>query len=468
MFCVLIGIISGVEKMKKITSLFLCGVMLTSFVLCGCQKPAETADTGSSETSESTTVSTEPAQPTANMDNYAKVTEFFNGNGAKAIYIYPDGIRGGAQFFLINVGGGETNVFTYTSNNGDSIKLTFNIKTATVDIDFDLKNYSDGACFTGKSTSKQIGFDDIESFIDDLVENKDGVYEASDRSALNYCADKVKNDIPIYYSRLIACADKAFPEIGLDLEDLGLDLGDKYRAVDPTQASTTEYVAKNECKFVDGICTDCGKIWPEYMYKINTKFDKRHPKDDWHAVRGQKSSVMFDSGKDYVEFSSSQPTYMQLVYEHEDSVNGVEYVENCAIIQTQRDEGLFTSMAFSLKVKEDEQKNGAAAMYRFSYWVTIEPKSGKLDEALSSFEAFKKNATVQLRMLQPDGSSKEVSDEDVKYLFGRDGSTFYTKDEILEKFWDDRVVIFSSIDASLKWYDTSLTEAGIKWKDGEN
>ena len=454
--------------MKKIISLILCGTFLSSVVLCGCQKPAETSDTGLSETQASTAVSTEPSKPTVNMDNYSKVEEYFNANGARAIDIYADGIRGGAQFYLINVGGGETNVFSYTSNDGDCIKLTFNIKTSTVAIDFDLKHYTDGACFTGKSTSNQIGFGDIESFIDDLIDKKDGVYEASDTTALNYDSDKVKNDIAIYYSRLIACADKAFPEIGLGLEDLGLDLGDKYRSVDPTQASSTEYVPKNDCKFVDGFCTDCGKTWVEYMYKTIAKFDKRRPKDDWHAVRGQKSSAMFDTGSDYVEFSSSKEDYMQIVYVHEDKINNVEYVEDCAIIQRLRDEGLFSSMAFSLKVKEDEQKNGSVPMYRFSYWVVFEPESGKLDEILSSKEAFKKNAKVTLMMIQPDGNSKEVMEEDVKYLFDRDGSTYYTKDELLEKLWDDRVVIFSSIDNSLKLYGTSLADAGIKWKDGEN
>ena len=151
--------------MKKIISLILCGTFLSSTVLCGCQKPAETSDTGLSETQASTAVSTEPSKPTVNMDNYSKVEEYFNANGARAIDIYADGIRGGAQFYLINVGGGETNVFSYTSNDGDCIKLTFNIKTSTVAIDFDLKHYTDGACFTGKSTSNQIGFGDIESLI---------------------------------------------------------------------------------------------------------------------------------------------------------------------------------------------------------------------------------------------------------------------------------------------------------------
>jgi hypothetical protein len=177
---------------------------------------------------------------------------------------------------------------------------------------------------------------------------------------------------------------------------------------------------------------------------------------------------MFDTGSDYVEFSSSKEDYMQIVYVHEDKINNVEYVEDCAIIQRLRDEGLFSSMAFSLKVKEDEQKNGSVPMYRFSYWVVFEPESGKLDEILSSKEAFKKNAKVTLMMIQPDGNSKEVMEEDVKYLFDRDGSTYYTKDELLEKLWDDRVVIFSSIDNSLKLYGTSLADAGIKWKDGEN
>jgi len=35
-------------------------------------------------------------------------------------------------------------------------------------------------------------------------------------------------------------ADIAFPELGLKLEDLGLDLGTKYRSVDPKQTTSME------------------------------------------------------------------------------------------------------------------------------------------------------------------------------------------------------------------------------------
>ena len=451
-------------KMKRIVALFLSGVMLSSIVLSGCAQ-SDLRYTSEAET-ETGTETTEPEKPQINKDNYAKVKALLNSSGSQSIQVFADGIRGGAEFYYSGSSG--KNIFCYTSLNKDSIQLSFDSEGSTVEVTVDMYYHKDDTRFFATSKPVEVGICEIESYIDDLIALKKDVFEAPEDSALDWNKNEIKEDLPIYYSRLIACADKAFSEIGLSLEDLGLDLGDKYRSVDPTQPTNTEHVAKNEYKFENGISTDGNMKWTSYMYKHIAKFDYRHKDSTSYIILGQRSSAMFDSGNDYVEISAPGKDMVQFQYTNTKRIDMVDYVESCYIIVQNYDGTETVSMMFELNEK-NRPASGMPTDYKFRYFVYIDAAPGEFDKVFESKESFKNSAKVEVIMALDDGSlqSEEITDEPyevLKPIFDKEGCIYYSKDEILDKFWDDHVTFFTSIDNGIIWFDTSLADAGINWK----
>lgn len=49
-------------------------------------------------------------------------------------------------------------------------------------------------------------------------------------------------------------------------------------------------------------------------------------------------------------------------------------------------------------------------------------------------------------------------------MLENDGLTFYTKDEIVDRFWNFRENFFTSLDNGMVWMKTSLKDFGFNWK----
>ena len=279
--------------MKKITATLLCGVMLTSFVLCGCQQPVEKDDSKENEiqteadyekpASDITTETSAPAYVEINSENFKKIKDLYDSKepeGRSVVPFYLDGIRGGGCYSVHD----ENVYFDYTTMKGDSeISLNIHSDTQLVSVTFQL-GYGETRYYGNTS----VGLASVESLIDTLIDNPRAV-DLYDDSALSANEENIKKDLPIMYSRLIACAEKAFPELGIGLEDLGIDLGDKYRSLDPTQTISMEVLVKNEHKFVNGICSDCGMCWTEYYYDAIGKLDNDEANNGWGLEYGQDS-----------------------------------------------------------------------------------------------------------------------------------------------------------------------------------
>jgi len=83
--------------MKKFVTRLMCGVLMSSFILCGCNKVTETgasSETESQTEATTTTAETEPvtteAKPEINVDNMMKVSDYCASKKAQGI----DSVRG--------------------------------------------------------------------------------------------------------------------------------------------------------------------------------------------------------------------------------------------------------------------------------------------------------------------------------------------------------------------------------------
>ena len=246
----------------------MCGILLSSFILCGCNKVAETTAssvTGSQIVQTTTAAETEPAptehHPEINIDSYKKVLEHYEfkyPNGKEMIVSYIDGIRGyiGYHFDKDNLH------VEYSSCDGTSSLIAiFGPENDTSRILFRL-NYKDKAVQVEGDT----GIESFEKYFDDVIEGKATYVHISESSALDEYSEEFKKDLAIVYSRFIAFSEVVFSDCDLKLEDLGIDLGTKYRAVDPKQQTSMQISVTNTHKFENGFCTDGDMSWTQFFY----------------------------------------------------------------------------------------------------------------------------------------------------------------------------------------------------------
>lgn len=84
-----------------------------------------------------------------------------------------------------------------------------------------------------------------------------------------------------------------------------------------------------------------------------------------------------------------------------------------------------------------------------------------------------KNAELTLTVMDGDGTLREVwqdnDDATVRKMFEEEGINckYYSKEEFVEMIWNDHLKIFDSMDKGMKWMDTTLSDAGIKWKKNQ-
>ena len=107
--------------------------------------------------------------------------------------------------------------------------------------------------------------------------------------------------------------------------------------------------------------------------------------------------------------------------------------------------------------------------FKFSYYMRVEAKDGDYSKIFESKESLKKNAELYLFVTDDDGVGHDVwsskKDDEIKKMFDElDFTVYFTKDEFIDMIWEHYSVFFASMDNAIVWLDTSLADAGIKWK----
>ena len=495
--------------MKRKMVLFACGILLTSLVLLGCSKPSAQAEgsenasvismdrsLGGTEsdagTTDVNTGTTDVNAGTTDADSVKglngewleKATKLFQSkvpNEDRFVYAYFDGIRGEASY---HPNFNNVFVFRYDAMVYQTLSIEIAPDTQYVTMEFNL-NYDDGRLrFYGRSYPMRI--DGLEAFVDGLI---DGTVPCNyyDTSAFRDNAENVKNDLKILYSRLITTSDQAFSEIGVTLEDYGIDFGDKYREVDPTQPTSIEAVINNEHNFEKGVCKDCGMTWTKYMNRTLAAFqgaqvDEDADETDWFSSYGQDSEYGLP-GWHYVQYSSRNVYHTDIKYESPNISEGessalflgdgssVEYE-----IDVWKDEYEdVIEMAFAIKDKFEFVGQGIVRA-KYCYSVEISAAPGEFDQIFASKEAFREACRMFFEISEGEGYAREfinaweeveqgnVTEEELRQKLEADGCKYYTKDELFDFFWKEHVNLLTAIDKGMVWFDTNLEDAGFNYK----
>ena len=466
--------------MKKLATKLLCGILLSSVMLCGCNQVTETTSAISETQTETTatTTETEPAptqtedtRPEINVDNMMKVADLYASkvpDGKNAVEIYADGVRG---FGFYSVDNGVLN-FGYDFENGSrfDIRISSGKRTAKISIDLIYKGgkrlYAEG----------DTGIDTFEKLIDDLVADTATYVNYIEKSAVDSYAENIKKDIPVMYSRFIVLADKAFPELGLKLEDLGINLGTKYRTVDPMQLMSFDSVVTKTLEYKNGISTEGKKPWTEYYYNAVGVMGNMTRKD-WRTAYCQNSSAMLKPG-DYVQyvaglipFDKAKKKYAGIYYvspKANDNDVSEQLLINIDDTSTKKTKKITVTMQYLFEMKEISVGKGNI-LPKYHYSVDIKAKPGEYGKVFESKESLKKYASVHLNIANKKGAytnawGKKANIDKLKKSFEADGCTYYTKDEIIDKLWEHHENFLASMDYGLATMDTSLADIGVNWK----
>ena len=60
---------------------------------------------------------------------------------------------------------------------------------------------------------------------------------------------------------------------------------------------------------------------------------------------------------------------------------------------------------------------------------------------------------------------EKMKESDIKKMFEKDGVKYYSKDDLIDRFWDHRENFFASMDSAMVWMKTSLADFGFNWKE---
>ena len=461
--------------MKKLVTKLLCGVLMSSVMLCGCNQAAET--TASSETESqteatTTTAETEPVQttvddrPEINVDNMMKVTELYNSkqpDGTHAETVKTDSIRGSAMYHTTSDGALH---FGYYSEGGSSISASImsGQRTMRVTLSLVFKGMKTNILLTG-----QTSIDGMESFIDSVIANDKEKFYIYNDLTLDAYAEQVKKDLPILYSRFIAYSDQAFPELGLKFEDLGVRLGSKYREVDHTQNTSMEKTVANPLTYKNGVSSNKKKVWTEFYYNAVGKLGGMTGKG-WHSAYGEQSASML-TPSDYVQYSATNKKYGEMLY-HKMTADAKEPAESFWIYvnntSTKKKKKISVSMRYELEQKEISLGKGIIT-YKYMYFVTISAAPGQYKRVFASKESLKKYVKVTLLLSNKKGkittlSGKKAFTSKMKKSFEADGCKYYTKDDLVDILWNHHENFLASLDHGLSGMGTSLADIGVNWK----
>ena len=289
--------------------------------------------------------------------------------------------------------------------------------------------------------------------------------------------EEIKKDLPILYSRFIKIADNAFPELGLKLEDLGINLGSKYRTTDPAQKMSMDVVITKTLDYKNGISTEGKNPWTEYYYNAVGVMGNMTRKD-WRTAYCQNSSAMLKPG-DYVQyvaglipFDKAKKKYAGIYYvspKANDNDVSEQLLINIDDTSTKKTKKITVTMQYLFDLKEISVGKGSV-LPKYRYSVDIKAKPGEYGKVFESKESLKKYASVHLNIANKKGAytnawGKKANIDKLKKSFEADGCTYYTKDEIIDKLWEHHENFLESMDYGLATMDTSLADIGVNWKN---
>ena len=454
--------------MKKTVALFLSGAILSSIILGGCTEKKET-EAGKTPSQASQTENTQSQSATSettekpvydnkrlDADKLQKALALYKEKepeGEHYIAVFADGIPGDGAYMIDD----KSIHFNYSSLSGQRVDLAIDTVKEMVYYDFGLE-YGDTS-YSTYTPDNAVGLSQIESFIDTLLDGHLSDYALED-SALAKNKDKIEKDIPILYARMVKLADNAFPELGFGLDELGVDWGTKYSAVDPTQLTSTEVEIKNEHKFENGVCSDCGMVWTQYFYEVLGKLSPNA--EEYRYLHAQRSDSML-SPLDDIQCTANGADYVELNY----TTNNDGIREQCRATVMNSEGKPDCSISYSLEEKEVQVDTGVFS-YKYQYSLMISAKPGEFDKVFESKESLVKNSSLCLFIFDENGAGTDVyptkSEEEIKKILEEDGCKFWTKDEFIDMFLEHYKAFFESFDKGMVWTDTSLADAGINWK----
>ena len=455
--------------MKKIIAVLLSGVMLASLVLCSCTttKSSETENTREAGGKEKTETQVEATGTKADKgpakldeENIKKVYDYFlslDPNGEKGVDLYLDGIRGEGYSHVTD----KLIYLSYQSNNGDSYGI--NVMRDTGEVSFSIYTmYGD----TGYAANADFPLGGFEEFFDKASADPASI-DPYNTSALGPHGEDIKKDLPIIFSRIIAFSDVAFSELGMGFNDLGIDFGDKYRAVDPKQITSKEVEITNDHKFVNGFCTDCGKAWTEYFRESVGKLMDHEPYNNQWITRGQGSSTMLSSS-DMIHFETFNTDDAEIKYSNSGTDAEEDISESCHIAVRTYKGSVSSSVNYSFD--EGIDISGGGVGFKYQYTLQFSAETGEYDKIFKSKDTFKKYAKVSLLITSDDRQNdieawEKMKESDIKKMFEKDGVKYYSKDDLIDRFWDHRENFFASMDSAMVWMKTSLADFGFNWKE---
>lgn len=440
--------------MKKAVALLLGCVMLISLVLCACNKVADFGGNYTSGHSETEEMFTAPSK--LNPDNLEKAREYCSSVDPKAevgVPVYVDGIRGAGATIVEDL----RILFSYKSDAADNFSI--NIDRNNGDVTISIFMTYGKTFYTAKINSS---LDEIENTFDKICEDPKGI-GPNDDSALGSYSEDIKKDLPISFARMAALSDSAFHEIGIGLKDLGVNLGDKYRNIDPKQLTSKEVEVKNEHKFENGFCTECGIAWTKYYFEVVEKFSKHTLEYGTPSTTGQESASMI-SPADEVIYTGHSDAYAGMHYRHLEGDKDIEKSDLCSIYYATNNCNII-DIQYQYK-----QTNFAKSGRAFCYYLTVQSEPGKVDKIFESKEAFTDSVKFMLTVfnnsngVDMSNAFSEMEEEDIRVMLENEGLTFFTKDEIVDRFWNFRESFYTSLDNGMVWMKTSLKDFGFNWK----
>ena len=472
--------------MKKIISLVLCASMMSSLVLCGCQKSKNEKETkketttseentgkqsatdAETEKTEDTTVPSSRGELHFDKDKLQQLVAYCDSKkerDSQTLGAYADGIRGEVIYSVH----ADQILFAYEAAD-TSITLHIYPEKETASLTFDL-HYGDDRYYGTTPSNMELGLGDFESFIDSVIICDKSVVDVHDDAAFASNSETIAKDIPILYSRLITIAENAFPELGFGLEDLGLDFGSKYRDIDPGQIVSQEIEIVNDHVFVDGVCRDCKMTWPEYFYETVKKIDGDKGEFEYlgHSIDGQKSSYNF-SASDTISLRAEHEDDATVSYKHMELHDDVHSSDEWKVNITES-RGMLKS-DLEVSYEQGFYSTGTGVSYKYEYYLELTADAGEYDEVFSSKKDFIKNCKAELRLWEGDDPEEwgknlwdSMSDSEIKKMFDEEpGNTYLTEEEFIDYVWERCENVLESMDYSMIWLDTSLEDAGFNWK----
>ena len=233
----------------------------------------------------------------------------------------------------------------------------------------------------------------------------------------------------------------------------------------PVEKAITKNVIKNEHKFENGVCKDCGMIWTEHFFECLKELDTYHQEGGWYTIYGAESAARLDVS-DYVQFYTYEKDAATIYYQHlDDDWNK----EACTISVQDAGDGMpVTIINFELDQGSYSLGDGVSTYrYQYTLWISADP--GEFDKVFESKEAFAERCKVYLYVIGADNVGRDVwsskSEQEIRQMFDEaDDCKYYSKEELVDMFWRDYSNMFASIDYGLTQMNTSLAEVGLNWK----